>query len=94
MLGKSDQFFEGVPKGLSNKDRGIWERIPANNKRAKGSKATKWKATDKITQRIAYEPFTKYKATYPFEKIVVLAVNKNYKKRFVRALQKALKTAR
>ena len=94
MLGKSDQFFEGVPKGLSNKERGIWERIPANNKRAKGSQATKWKATGKIIQRIAYEPFTKYKATYPFEKIVVLAVNKNYKKRFVRALQKALKTAR
>ena len=94
MLGKSDQFFEGVPKGLSNKERGIWERIPANNKRAKGSQATKWKATGKIIQRIAYEPFTKYKATYPFEKIVVLAVNKNYKKRFERALKEALKTAR
>ena len=88
MLGKSDQFFEGVPKGLSNKDRGIWERIPANSKRAKGSQATK------MIQRIAYEPFTKYKATYPFEKIVVLAVNKNYKKRFNTALHKALKTAR
>ena len=94
MLGKSDQFFEGVPKGLSNKERGIWERIPANNKRAKGSQATKWKATGKIIQRIAYEPFTKYKATYPFEKIVVLAVNKNYKKRFERALKEALKTAK
>ena len=94
MIGKSDQFFEGVPKGLSNKDRGIWERTPKNSKRAKGSQATKWQATGKIVQRIAYEPFTKYKARYPFEKIVVLAVNKNYKKRFVRALQKALKTAR
>ena len=95
MIGKSDQFFEGVPKGnFSNKDRGIWERTPANNKRAKGSQATKWKATGKIVQRIAYESFTKYKARYPFEKIVVLAVNKNYKKRFVRALQKALKPAR
>ena len=95
MIGKSDQFFEGVPKGnFSNKDRGIWERTPANNKRAKGSKAKKWKATGKIVQRIAYEPFTKYKARYPFEKIVVLAVNKNYKKRFERALKEALKTAR
>ena len=94
MIGKSNQFFEGVPKGLSNKDRGIWERIPANNKRAKGSQATKWKATGKIIQRIAYEPFTKYRARYPFEKIVALAVNKNYKKRFNTALQKALKTAK
>jgi hypothetical protein len=95
MIGKSDQFFEGVPKGnFSNKDRGIWERTPANNKRAKGSKAKKWKATGKIVQRIAYEPFTKYKARYPFEKIVVLAVNKNYKKRFERALKEALKTAK
>ena len=95
MLGKPDQFFEGVPKGgYSKKDAGIWERTPRNSKRAKGSQAKKWKATGKIVQRIAYEPFTKYKARYPFEKIVVLAVNKNYKKRFVRALQKALKTAR
>ena len=92
MLGKSDQFFEGIPKGkFSNKDRGIWERTPANNKRAKGSKAKKWKATGKIVQRIAYEPFTKYKARYPFEKIVVLAIKKNYKKRFEKALQYALK---
>ena len=95
MLGKPDQFFEGVPKGdFSNKDRGIWERTPANNKRAKGSQATKWKATGKIVQRIAYEPFTKYKARYPFSKIVSTAVVKNYKKRFNSALQKALKTAR
>ena len=94
MIGKSDQFFEGVPKGLSNKDRGIWERTPRNSKRAKGSQATKWKATGKIVQRIAYEPFTKYKARYPFSKIVSTAVVKNYKKRFNSALIKALKTAR
>ena len=88
MIGKPDQFFEGVPKGLSGKDRGLWERIPANSKRAKGSQATK------MIQRIAYEPFTKYKARFPFTKIVSTAVVKNYKKRFNSALIKALKTAR
>ena len=92
MIGKSDQFFEGIPKGnFSNKDRGIWERTPANSKRGTGAKAKKWKATGKIVQRIAYEPYTKYKASYPFEKIVVLAIKKNYKKRFEKALQYALK---
>ncbi len=92
MIGNNDQFFEGIPKGdYSAKDRGIWERTPANNKRKSNKKH---KASGKIVQRIAYEPFTQYKATYPFEKIVRLAVNKNYKKRFDRALKKALRSAK
>ena len=92
MIGNNDQFFEGIPKGdFSTRDRGIWERTPANSKRATGSKAKKWKATGKIVQRIAYEPFAKYNKTYPFEKVVQLAVNKNYRKRFHSAINKALK---
>ena len=92
MIGNNDQFFEGIPKGdYSAKDRGIWERTPANSKRKHN---TKHKASGKIVQRIAYEPFTNYSKRYPFEKIVQLAVNKNYKKRFDSALKKALRTAR
>ena len=92
MIGKSDQFFEGIPKGdFSAKDRGIWERTPANSARKPNKK---YKASGKIVQRIAYEPFTNYSKSYPFEKIVRLAVNKNYKKRFDRALTKALRSAK
>ena len=92
MIGNNDQFFEGIPKGDYNStDRGIWERTPANSKRKHN---TKHKASGKIVQRIAYEPFTNYSKRYPFEKIVQLAVNKNYKKRFDSALKKALRTAR
>ena len=92
MIGKSDQFFEGIPKGdFSTRDRGIWERTPANSKRKPNKKHL---ASGKIVQRIAYEPFAKYKRTYPFEKIVQLAVNKNYRKRFHSAINKALKKAR
>ena len=92
MIGKSDQFFEGIPKGdFSAKDRGIWERTPANSARKPNKK---YKASGKIVQRIAYEPFTNYSKSYPFEKIVQLAVNKNYKKRFDRALTKALRSAK
>ena len=92
MIGKSDQFFEGIPKGdFSAKDRGIWERTPANSARKPNKK---YKASGKIVQRIAYEPFTQYSKSYPFEKIVRLAVNKNYKKRFDRALTKALRSAK
>ena len=91
MIGNKDQFFEGIPKGdFSSNDRGIWERTPANSKRVHNKKHI---ASGKIIQRIAYEPFTRYKATYPFDKIVRLAVNKNYKKRFDSALKKALATA-
>lgn len=92
MLGNRDQFFSGVPKGdYSQKDAGIWERTPRNSKRKTGARAKKWKATGKIVQRIAYEPFTKYKGFYPFKKIVELAVTKNYRKRFDAALDYALK---
>ena len=92
MIGNNDQFFEGIPKGdFSAKDRGIWERTPANSARKPNKK---YKASGKIVQRIAYEPFTKYSKSYPFEKIVRLAVNKNYKKRFDRALTKALRSAK
>ena len=92
MIGRSDQFFEGIPKGdFSARDRGIWERTPANSKRKSNKKH---KASGKIVQRIAYEPFTNYSKRYPFEKIVQLAVNKNYKKRFDRAINKALASAR
>ena len=78
MIGNNDQFFEGIPKGdFSPKDRGIWERTPANSARKPNKK---YKASGKIVQRIAYEPFTQYSKSYPFEKIVRLAVNKNYKK--------------
>ena len=95
MIGNKDQFFSGVPKGdYSQQDAGIWERTPRNSKRATGAKAKKWAATGKIVQRIAYEPFTKHKAIYPFKKIVTLAINKNYRKRFDAALTKALATAR
>ena len=73
MLGDKNKYFTGVPTGdYSKKDAGIWERIPANSKRATGSKAKKWKATGKIVQRIAYEPFTKYKAgKFPLDSIVI-----------------------
>ena len=92
MIGKSDQFFEGIPKGeFSAKDRGIWERTPRNSKRKSNKKH---QASGKIVQRIAYEPFTNYSKSYPFERIVQLAVNKNYKKRFDRAIKKALASAR
>ena len=92
MIGNNDQFFEGIPKGdYSAKDRGIWERTPSNSKRKSNKKH---KASGKIVQRIAYEPFTQYSKRYPFEKIVQLAVNKNYKKRFDSAINKALRTAR
>jgi len=95
MLGNRDQFFSGVPKGdYSKKDAGIWERTPRNSKRATGTKAKKWKATGKIVQRIAFEPFTRYKSIFPFKKIVELAVKKNYRKRFDAALTQALRTAR
>ena len=92
MIGKSDQFFEGIPKGdFSAKDRGIWERTPANSKRKSNKKH---QASGKIVQRIADEPYADYSKRYPFEKIVQLAVNKNYKKRFNRALIKALRSAK
>ena len=94
MIGNNDQFFEGIPKGdYSTRDRGIWERTPRNSKRATRSKAKKWKATGKIVQRIAYEPFADYSVRYPFERIVKLSVNKNYKKRFEAAINKALRSA-
>ena len=92
MIGNNDQFFEGIPKGNFNaKDRGIWERTPRNSKRKSNKKH---KASGKIVQRIAYEPYADYSSRYPFEKIVKLAVNKNYKKRFERAINKALRSAR
>ena len=92
MIGNNDQFFEGIPKGNFNaKDRGIWERTPRNSKRKSNKK---YVASGKIVQRIAYDPYADYKMSYPFEKIVQLAVNKNYKKRFEAALNKALRSAR
>ena len=95
MFGDKDKYFSGIPTGdYSKKDAGIWERLPANSKRATGTKAKKWGATGKIKQRIAFEPFTKYKAIYPFKKIVELAVAKNYRKRFNAALKQALSTAK
>ena len=95
MTANKDQFFSGIPKGdYSKKDAGIWERTPKNSKRATGALAKKWKATGKIIQRIAYEPFAKYKKRFPFRKIVELAVTKNYRKRFNTALDRALATAR
>ena len=96
MLGNKDQFFEGVPKGegYSSKDAGIWEKTPRDSKRAKGTRAKKWKATGKIVQRIAYEPSAKYKVRFPFKRIVELAVKRNYRKRFDAALKYALKDAR
>ena len=96
MLGNKDQFFEGVPKGdgYSSKDAGIWEKTPRDSKRAKGTRAKKWKATGKIVQRIAYEPSASYKRIFPFKKIVELAVKNKYRKRFDAALKYALKHAR
>jgi len=92
MLGNKDQFFSGIPKGdYSMKDAGIWERTPRNSKRKSNKKH---QASGKIVQRIAYEPYADYSSRYPFEKIVQLAVNKNYKKRFNRALIKALRSAK
>ena len=91
MIGNNDQFFEGIPKGdFSAKDRGIWERTPRNSKRKSNKKHL---ASGKIVQRIAYEPYADYSPRYPFVKIVKLAVNKNYKKRFERAINKALASA-
>ena len=92
MIGNNDQFFEGIPKGdYSARDRGIWESTPRNSKRKPNKKH---KASGKIVQRIAYEPFADYSVRYPFERIVKLAVNKNYKKRFEAAINKALRSAR
>ena len=89
MIGNNDQFFEGIPKGdFGANDRGIWERTPRNSKRKSNKKHV---ASGKIVQRIAYEPYADYSPRYPFEKIVKLAVNKNYKKRFEAAINKALK---
>ena len=95
MLGNRDQFFSGVPKGdYSQKDAGIWERTPRNSKRATGTRAKKWKATGKIVQRKAFEPFTRYKSIYPFRKIVELTIRNKYHKRFEAALKFALRTKR
>ena len=96
MLGNKDKFFSGVPKGdYGNNDAGIWERTPANSKRAKRSKAKKWKATGKIVQRIAYEPFTKYRGgQFNLNSVVSKTVAKKYKARFNAALSKALASAK
>ena len=95
MTGDKDRYFSGVPKGdYSKKDAGIWERTPRNSKRATGTRAKKWKATGKIVQRIAFEPFTRYKSIYPFRKIVELTIRNKYHKRFEAALKFALRTKR
>ncbi len=96
MLGNKDQFFSGVPIGdYSKKDAGIWERTPRNSKRATGSQAKKWKATGKIVQRVAFEPYTKYQGgKFPLSSIVSKTVSRKYKARFNAALSKALASAK
>ena len=95
MSADKDKFFSGIPIGdYSKKDAGIWERTPANSKRATGTKAKKWKATGKIVQRIAFEPFTKYTGgRFPLSSIVQKTVNRKYKTRFNVALAEALRSA-
>ena len=96
MLGNKDQFFSGVPIGdYTNKDAGIWERTPRNSKRATGSKAKKWKATGKIVQRVAFEPYTKYQGgKFNLNSIVQKTVARKYAGRFNTALSKALASAK
>jgi hypothetical protein len=83
MLGDKDKYFSGVPIGdYSKKDAGIWERISRS------------KAKKKIVQRIAFEPFTKYKGgRFPLSSIVQKTVNRKYRTRFNVALAEALRSA-
>ena len=49
----------------------------------------------KLKMLVAWEPKAKYQGgRFPFKTIVIRGVAKNYRKRFVKALQDALKTAR
>ena len=49
----------------------------------------------KLKMLVAWEPKANYKGgRFPFKSIVKLGVSNNYRKRFVKALQDALKTAR
>jgi hypothetical protein len=92
LLADKDKYFSGKLKGAKGKGtgEGIFERMPANSKR----KSKKRSRSGKVRMVISWNPNTKYKARFPFKKIVERTVRFNFRKRFDFELREALKTAR
>ena len=90
-LGDKDKYFSGVPRGATEPDAGIWERMPPNSRRKKGKRGA---ATGKIKMVIGWEPKADYSKRFPFKRLVEQSVRSNFRRRFESALSGALKTAR
>ena len=88
LLADKDKYFSGTPKGGKG-GAGIWQRMPANSKRAKSRNKG-----GRIRMVIAWEPKAQYSGRFPFRQIVARTVKKNFRLRFDTSIRQALASAR
>lgn len=88
LLADKDKYFSGTPKGAKG-GAGIWQRMPANSKRAKSKNKG-----GRVRMVIAWEPKAQYSPRFPFRQIVTKTVRTNFRLRFDTSIKKALATAR
>ena len=88
LLADKDKYFSGTPKGGKG-GAGIWQRMPANSKRAKSRNKG-----GRIRMVIAWEPKAQYSGRFPFRQIVARTVRKNFRLRFDTSIRQALASAR
>lgn len=83
MLSDKTRFFVGTPKGMAKND-GIWQRM--NIKKKSGG--------TNIRKEFSFVPFARYKARYPFDKIVTSVIKNTFDKHFFNRLNQALNTSK
>ena len=88
LLADKDKYFSGTPKG-SKGGAGIWQRMPANSKRAKSKNKG-----GRVRMVIAWEPKAQYSPRFPFRQIVNKTVKTNFRLRFETSIKQALASAR
>ena len=88
LLADKDKYFSGTPKGGKG-GAGIWQRMPANSKRAKSRNKG-----GRIRMVIAWEPKAQYSGRFPFRQIVARTVRTNFRLRFDTSIRQALASAR
>ena len=88
LLADKDRYFSGEPKGRKGAS-GIWQRMPANSKRAKSKNKG-----GRIRMVIAWEPKAQYSPRFPFRQVVAKTVRTNFKLRFETSIKQALGSAR
>jgi len=83
MLSDKTRFFVGTPKGMAKND-GIWQRMGIKKK----------SGGTNIRREFSFVRFARYKARYPFDKIVTNVIKNTFDKHFFNRLNQALNTSK